>query len=351
MATKIARRRSLWWALRGARGKPHVRGIDHPRLDPAKYEVVPIGIAKDGRWLVGQDPLGALKEGVRERLPAGLVPAAFWPDPAEPGLITGEPGSGPLAAERGRQSFDVVFPVLHGPYGEDGTIQGMLELANVPYVGSGVAASGASMDKVMMKDLFRSAGLPVLDYIAVKRKSIASRFDEIQELIERRLGYPCFVKPANLGSSVGISKVKSREGLKAALDEAARYDRKIIVEKAALGYREVECSVLGNDDPETSVLGEIVPGGEFYDYHAKYIDDTSELIIPARVSEQASARVRELAAEAFLAVDAAGLAPLTFSSIPKRRRSTSTRSTRCPDSLASACIPNSGRRRGFPTPS
>ena len=281
-------------------------------LDPSKYEVIPIGIAKDGRWLIGQDPLRALKEGVRERLPAGLIPAAFWPDPADPGLITVEPGSGAVAPAWGRESFDVVFPVLHGPYGEDGTIQGMLELANVPYVGSGVAASGASMDKIMMKDLFRAAGLPVLDYVAVKRKKISSHFDEIQELIGERLGYPCFVKPANLGSSVGITKVKSPDVLKGALDEAARYDRKIIVEKAALGYREVECSVLGNDEPETSVLGEIVPGGEFYDYKAKYIDDSSELIIPARVSERAAAQVREMAAAAFLAVDAAGLARVDF---------------------------------------
>lgn len=281
-------------------------------LDPFKYEVIPIGIAKDGRWLIGRDPLGALKEGVRERLPAGLIPTAFWPDPAQPGLITADLGDAPSATASGRESFDVVFPVLHGPYGEDGTIQGMLELANVPYVGSGVAASGASMDKIMMKDLFRAAGLPVLDYVAVKRKNIDSRFDEIRQTIEDRLGYPCFVKPANLGSSVGITKVKSPNDLRAALLEAARYDRKIIIEKAAIGYREVECSVLGNDEPETSILGEIVPGGEFYDYNAKYIDDTSELIIPARVSENTAARVRELAAAAFLAVDAAGLARVDF---------------------------------------
>lgn len=281
-------------------------------LDPEKYEVIPIGIAKDGRWLIGRDPLAALKEGVQRSLPADLIPATFWPDPEEPGLITSSQATDLQGASPARQSFDVVFPVLHGPYGEDGTVQGMLELANVPYVGSGVAASGASMDKVLMKGLFRAAGLPILDYLVVKRKEVDSGLDEIRQDVEERLGYPCFVKPANLGSSVGVSKVKGPEDLRAALEEAARYDRKIVIEKAATGYREVECSVLGNDEPETSIPGEIVPGGEFYDYRAKYLDDTSELIIPARISPEATARVRALAARAFLAVDAAGLARVDF---------------------------------------
>lgn len=279
-------------------------------LDPEKYEVIPIGIAKDGRWLIGEDPLKALKEAVKGELPHRVTPAAFWPDPTEPGLMVAEPSF--PAREEGRKRFDVVFPVLHGPYGEDGTIQGMLELANVPYVGSGVAGSAVGMDKILMKDVFRSAGLPVLDYVPVLRKQLETSFAEIQEAIEERLGYPCFVKPANLGSSVGVSKVKKREELRPALEEAARYDRRLIVEKAAEGYREVECSVLGNDEPETSICGEIVPGGEFYDYDAKYFDDTSQLIIPARISEQASNRVRELAAAAFRAIDAAGLARVDF---------------------------------------
>ena len=184
-------------------------------LDPEKYEVIPIGIAKDGRWLIGRDPLAALKEGVQRSLPADLIPATFWPDPEEPGLITSSQATDLQGASPARQSFDVVFPVLHGPYGEDGTVQGMLELANVPYVGSGVAASGASMDKVLMKGLFRAAGLPILDYLVVKRKEVDSGLDEIRQDVEERLGYPCFVKPANLGSSVGVSKVKGPEDLRA----------------------------------------------------------------------------------------------------------------------------------------
>ncbi|MFS8572202.1 MAG: D-alanine--D-alanine ligase [Clostridia bacterium] len=278
-------------------------------LDPAKYEVIPIGITKDGRWLVGDDPLAALKEGAKERL-AQMVPAAFLADPAGPGLVA--VGGRPPAELAERLAFDVVFPVLHGPNGEDGTVQGLLDLAGVPYVGSGVAGSAVGMDKALMKAVFRSAGLPVLDYVVIKRKHIASRWDQIREQVASLIGYPCFVKPANLGSSVGISKVKQEEELRDALEEAARYDRKILVEKAAEGFREVEVSVLGNDEPETSIPGEIVPGGEFYDYRAKYLDDSSELIIPARISPQATDEVRRLAAAAFLAVDAAGLARVDF---------------------------------------
>ena len=219
-------------------------------LDPAKYEVIPIGITKDGRWLVGDDPLAALKEGAKERL-AQMVPAAFLADPAGPGLVA--VGGRPPAELAERLAFDVVFPVLHGPNGEDGTVQGLLELAGVPYVGSGVAGSAVGMDKALMKAVFRSAGLPVLDYVVIKRKHIASRWDQIREQVASLIGYPCFVKPANLGSSVGISKVKQEEELRDALEEAARYDRKILVEKAAEGFREVEVSVLGNDEPETSI--------------------------------------------------------------------------------------------------
>jgi len=278
-------------------------------LDPEKYEVIPIGITKEGRWLMGKDPLAALKAGVADRL-AEMIPAAFLTDPANPGLIAFDPGE--LAGHQSRLAFDVVFPALHGPYGEDGTIQGMLELANIPYVGSGVAGSAVGMDKVLMKAVFRSAGLPVLDYIVVKRKQLVDRIDQIQEQVAETIGYPCFVKPANLGSSVGVSKANSPEDLAKALGEAARYDRKILVEKAAVGYREVEVSVLGNDEPKTSIPGEIVPGGEFYDYRAKYLDDTSELVIPARISPNAADQVRRLAAAAFLAVDAAGLARVDF---------------------------------------
>lgn len=276
-------------------------------LDKEKYEVVPIGIGKDGKWLIGNDPLEALRLAAREGGgPLNLAPAAFLPDPTKPGLITLEG-----ASDISPQGFDVIFPVLHGPYGEDGCIQGMLELANVPYVGSGVAASSVGMDKALMKDVFRAHGFPVMDYMVVKRKSLNDP-DAVAEGVERRIGYPCFVKPANLGSSVGISRATDRESLVRALFEAARFDRKLLVEKAALDCREVECAILGNDEPEASILGEIVPDGDFYDYEAKYIRGTSELIIPARVSKETTARVQQLAKEAFLAIDGAGLSRVDF---------------------------------------
>lgn len=276
-------------------------------LQGDKYEVVPIGIGRDGKWLIGKDPLSALREAAKQgEGPLGLEPAAFLPDPSKPGLIALE-GS----VDSSPKALDVVFPVLHGPYGEDGCIQGMLELAGVPYVGSGVAASSVGMDKALMKDIFRSHGFPVMDYVVLKRSSLAEP-ESVSDMIEQRLGYPCFVKPANLGSSVGISKAVDRKSLMRALFDAARYDRKLIVEKAALDCREVECAILGNDEPEASVLGEIVPDGEFYDYEAKYVRGTSELIIPARVSKETTAKVQQLAKEAFLAIDGAGLSRVDF---------------------------------------
>lgn len=282
-------------------------------MDRERFEVVPIGISKEGRWLVGGDALEKLKRSLTEGSSGRLIPSAFVADPSSPGLVPLKEG-GALApgGEAQPERFDVIFPVLHGPYGEDGTVQGLFELGDVPYVGSGVAASAVGMDKALMKAVFESAGLPVLDWIQVKRKFIDARFDEILEEVGERLGYPCFVKPANLGSSVGVSRVDSPEALRPALLEAAKYDRKILVEKAAVGCREVECAVLGNDDPQVSVPGEIVPSGTFYDYRAKYIDGTSELIIPARLSEEAAAKVREMSKRAFLAIDGAGLARVDF---------------------------------------
>src|SRR5690606_23813732 len=255
-------------------------------IDRSKYEVVPIGITKDGRWIIGGDPLRALREGevdAAERWPAALPELA-----------------------------DVFFPVLHGPYGEDGTIQGLFDLAGVPYVGSGVAASAVGMDKAFMKMAFRQAGLPVMDYLVITEAAWAAREAELRERIEQELGYPCFVKPANLGSSVGVNRVDEPEALDAAVAEAFRYDRKILVERAALGCREVEVSVLGNDEPEASIPGEIVPSREFYDYTAKYLDDASQLIIPARIGRETEETVRRMAVAAFQAVDAAGLARVDF---------------------------------------
>lgn len=282
-------------------------------MDPERFDVVPIGITKEGQWLVGPDALPKLKQTAVEGGPPGLIPSAFIADPASPGLVALEQERAPAPGAFGqRQSFDVIFPVLHGPYGEDGTVQGLFELGDVPYVGCGVAASAVGMDKALMKAVFQAAGLPVLDWIQVKRSSIEDRYGEIAAEVAERLGFPCFVKPANLGSSVGVSRVDDPGGLRPALLEAAKYDRKILVEKAAAGCREVECAVLGNDDPQVSVPGEIVPSGTFYDYRAKYIDGSSELIIPARISEEAAAKVREMSRRAFLAIDGAGLARVDF---------------------------------------
>lgn len=293
-------------------------------IDRERYDVIPIGITKDGRWLVGGDPMKALLEGTAEAAGAALsitsgtgatiVPAESAGGAVDLAASEGTPttatgGPAPLSLVA---AADVFFPVLHGPYGEDGTIQGLFEMAGVPYVGAGVAASAVGMDKAFMKMAFQHAGLPVVDYIVITEPQWAAEETALRSRIERELGYPCFVKPANLGSSVGISRVGSPEELDDAVAEAFRHDRKIIVERAALDCREVEVSVLGNDDPETSIPGEIVPGKEFYDYEAKYLDDSSELIIPARISEEAAEKVRRMAVAAFQAVDAAGLARIDF---------------------------------------
>src|SRR4051812_9060846 len=208
--------------------------------------------------------------------------------------------------------LDVIFPVLHGPYGEDGTIQGLLELANVPYVGAGVLASAVGMDKAVMKVLFAAADLPVGPYRVVMRHDWQTSRDAIVADLEKALGYPMFVKPANLGSSVGISKAKARPGLIDAMELAGSFDRKIVIEAAVPEAREIECAVLGNDAPEASVPGEIIPSREFYDYEAKYIDAASKALIPAPLTAAQSEEVRRLAVAAFRAVDAAGMARVDF---------------------------------------
>jgi D-alanine-D-alanine ligase len=209
-------------------------------------------------------------------------------------------------------SLDVIFPVLHGPYGEDGTIQGLLELANVPYVGAGVLASAVGMDKGVMKVLFVAAGLPVCPYRVVLRHDWQHSRDTLAADLERTLGYPMFVKPANLGSSVGISKAKTRAALLEAMDLAGAFDRKIVVEAAVLQAREIECAVLGNDAPEASVPGEVVPSREFYDYEAKYIDDGSKVFIPAEIGPRTAADIQRLSILAFKAIDCAGMARVDF---------------------------------------
>ncbi len=256
-------------------------------MDKEKYEIIPIGIAKDGRWITSGDPMKVLESGMEEGIASASLPSDLF------------------------KEVDVIFPVLHGPYGEDGTIQGLLELADIPYVGAGVLGSALGMDKIAMKAIFRAHGLPVLDHLALKRKDWERDPEEMMRRIEERLGYPCFIKPANLGSSVGISKVHDRSELAPALELAASYDRKMLAERGVKA-REIECSVLGNDDPIASVPGEIIPCREFYDYIAKYIDNRSELIIPAPLSPEMTKKVQELSIKAYLAIDCAGMARVDF---------------------------------------
>ena len=273
-------------------------------LDKDKYEILPVYLTSEGRWLPGVEP-ARLTAGVR---PASAPVALFSSDPQQPGLL---PLSEAEVQPRQAQAVDVVFPLLHGTYGEDGTVQGLLELANVPYVGSGVLGSAAGMDKAVMKTLFAAAGLPVAPYLLVRRHEWERQPAVIQDRLLQDLRLPVFVKPANLGSSVGISKVSDAAGLPDAVDLACRYDRRVLVEQG-LDCREFECSVLGNDEPMASVIGEIIPTREFYDYQAKYSDESSELCIPADIDAAVADNLRAMAVTAFQAVDAAGLARVDF---------------------------------------
>jgi len=274
-------------------------------LDTNKYEVVPIGITKQGQWLLTGDPMKALTEGVES---AGGFPVGLLGDPTHKELVS--IGAGHSLAPT--DAPVVFFPVLHGTYGEDGTIQGLLEMANVPYVGCGVLASSVGMDKGVAKALFQQAGLAVAEYRMVLRKEWESAPERVLDQIESAFGkYPLFVKPANLGSSVGISKAHTRAELAPALTEAARFDRRLIVEEG-VDAREIEVSVLGNDEPIASVPGEVIPGGEFYDYNDKYFDDRSSTRIPADISPELIAEFRRQAVTAFQAVDGSGMARCDF---------------------------------------
>jgi D-alanine-D-alanine ligase len=275
-------------------------------LDKNKYEVVPIGIGQDGAWLTRGDPLKALTGG-----------EASLPQLLESGFqIVDEHSTGreliPGTQSSSLPEVDVIFPVLHGPFGEDGTVQGLLELADIPYVGAGVMSSAVGMDKAAMKDLFCSHHLPTPTYTMIKRRDWEMTPLVMEKQIAVEIGYPCFVKPANMGSSVGVHKVHRAEELPAAMNDAALYDRKILVEYAVPNAREIECSVLGNDEPIASVAGEVLPGHEFYDYEDKYIDDSSQLLIPAPIDSAVADRVRDLSIKAFLALDCAGMARVDF---------------------------------------
>jgi D-alanine-D-alanine ligase len=272
-------------------------------LDRAKYEILPIGITPEGHWRIGSGAAQLLPQVLESGDP--VTPSV---DPVGPKLLS---LARPLPAPASWPEVDVVFPVLHGTFGEDGTVQGLLELADVPYVGAGVLASAAGMDKDVMKRLFRDAGLPVVPWELILRSDWESHPGIVSKRIEGKLRYPLFVKPANLGSSVGISKVHNRRELTAGLNMAAQYDRKILVEKG-IDAREIECSVLGNDAPQASVPGEVVPVNEFYDYEAKYLKEGSELVIPARLTARQTKRVREVAIRAFRAIDGAGMGRVDF---------------------------------------
>ena len=292
-------------------------------LDRTRYEPVPIRIDKDGRWGIAERPPLTTSAGEvieQARLEAGRPTRAG----REVHLVAHPSDATILSIDRTQDSddgghalvtslnLDVIFPVLHGPYGEDGTIQGLLELANVPYVGAGVLASAVGMDKGMMKVVFAAHGLPVCAYTVVRRSDWIANRKGVVETIEQALGYPVFVKPANLGSSVGISKAKEPTGLAEAMDLAATFDRRIIVEAAVPEAREIECGVLGNDDPIASVPGEIIPSREFYDYEAKYLDEGSRTVIPADLPPDMVEQVRRLSIEAFRAIDGAGMARVDF---------------------------------------
>jgi D-alanine-D-alanine ligase len=269
-------------------------------LHQAGYQVTPIGITPQGRWLTNGNALAALTAQGAQPENGALRERDAW------GLLPRAASGGSLPA------VDVIFPVLHGPYGEDGTVQGLLEMANLPYVGCGVLASALAMDKAVAKRIFADAGLPQVDYCVLLRSVWEAAPEEAIERMERDLTYPLFVKPANLGSSVGVAKAHDRRELAAALDDAARFDRKLVVEQAVLHAREIEVSVLGNDEPIASAVGEIVPGAEFYDYAAKYLDDNSQLLIPAPLDEELAGRIRRMAVQAFRAIDGSGLARVDF---------------------------------------
>jgi D-alanine-D-alanine ligase len=304
-------------------------------IDKDRYEVVPIGITKDGRWLTADDAENLLqgklvlearhlRAGDPETTPAAAVLARGESVVVPPEPVQRQSGFVPFqtdAALTRRASdrainVDVIFPVLHGTFGEDGTIQGLLELADIPYVGAGVLGSAAGMDKDIMKSLFVAAGLPIVKHVTILRSAWESEPKKVQRFVESKLRYPVFVKPANLGSSVGISKAHERKELGPAIEEAARFDRKIVIEQGVGGKkskaREIECAVLGNDEPVASIPGEIIPVKEFYDYNAKYLDEGSELIIPAKLTKAETQKVQELAVRSFKAVDCSGLARVDF---------------------------------------
>lgn len=262
-------------------------------LDPAKYEVTQIGITREGMWLTGDDVIGKFENGKLN----GLEHFAISADPS---------------VRRTQEAFDVFFPVLHGTFGEDGTIQGLFEMADVAYVGAGVVGSAVGMDKGVFKEVMRANGIPVVESVLVLRKEIGKNMNGVIEKAEKAGAYPLFTKPANLGSSVGVTKCYNRSDLQEGLMEAAQFDRRVLIERGVTNAREIEVSVLGNDEPAASVCGEILPSREFYSYESKYIDGTSGLEIPAQIPHETSEKIREYAVRAYKSIDCAGMARVDF---------------------------------------
>jgi D-alanine-D-alanine ligase len=337
-------------------------------IDKSKYDVVPVGITRQGKWVVAGHAENLLKGNAKQLASSARPDPAGSPGPqssshhlragdpeatagaallakGEAVIVPPVPSSGdmhelvPFETDAGDRSgpsaiastpshelidVDVIFPVLHGTFGEDGTIQGLLELADIPYVGAGVLGSAAGMDKDVMKRLFIADGLPIVKHVTILREDWRKDAKKARKQIEKSLKYPVFVKPANLGSSVGITKAHGRDELGPSIDHAAEFDRKIVIEEAVGGKkgraREIECSVLGNDKPEASVPGEIVPSDEFYTYEAKYVSEGSQLVIPAKLNRKQTKQVREMAVRSFQAVDGAGLARVDFLLDPKSQK-------------------------------
>jgi D-alanine-D-alanine ligase len=310
-------------------------------LDPEKYDVVPIGITPSGRW-ISSGRAHAMLTGKADH---DAEPEKFLiPEPRRRSLVSLD------APESAGEPLDVVFPVVHGTYGEDGTLQGLLELADIPYVGAGVLASAVGMDKIIQKQIFRDAGFPIVRYVWFYASACRENPASVARAVEKKIRYPVFVKPANTGSSVGIVKAHTRRELIDALPAAAEFDRKVICEEGINRAREIECAVLGNDDPEVSVPAEIIPSNEFYDYEAKYVDGKSVAVIPAHLDGRTSQRIRRLALAAYKSIDCAGMARVDFFLTRGRGRVVLNEVNTIPGFTAISMYPKMWEASGLPYP-
>ena len=296
------------------------------QLDPKRYDAVPIFVDKTGRWSLADAIPVTMSAGeiIQNQEAKGSLNAAIQPSeahfvtyPSDETIVTISRDNSTMGQSVDRAvvrglSLDIIFPIIHGPFGEDGTLQGLLELANVPFVGSGVLASALAMDKSMSKVVFSAHNLPLVPHVVVKGSEWEAASDTVANKVDQDFSYPVFVKPSNLGSSIGVSRVTNKEELRTALSIAYSLDETLLVEAAVVNAREIECSVLGNESPITSVPGEVIPSGEFYDYESKYLDSRSQLLIPADLSAQLSDKVRDLSVKAFLALGCAGMARVDF---------------------------------------